>query len=78
MQDKLTETGSLPETLTVRIPTAIRLTGISRSGLYALIKSGEVERVKFGRATLIVFASLKHAIARRTERSNLSPHISAR
>jgi hypothetical protein len=33
------------EPLTVRIPVAVRLTGIGRSKLYELIKSGDVETV---------------------------------
>ena len=47
------------EPLTVRIPTAIRLTGIGRSKLYELIKSGDVETVKIGTATLVKVASLR-------------------
>lgn len=47
------------EPLTVRIATAVQLTGISRSRLYELIQSGELETVKVGRSTLIPFKSLK-------------------
>lgn len=47
------------EPLTVRISTAVQLTGISRSRLYELIQSGDLETVKVGRATLIPFRSLK-------------------
>lgn len=47
------------EPLTVRISTAVQLTGISRSRLYELIQSGDLETVKVGRATLIPFKSLK-------------------
>lgn len=47
------------EPLTVRISTAVHLTGISRSRLYELIQSGELETVKVGRSTLIPFRSLK-------------------
>ena len=47
------------EPLTVRIATAVQLTGISRSRLYELIQSGELKTVKVGRSTLIPFASLK-------------------
>lgn len=51
---------SLPlEPLTVRIPVAVRLTGIGRSKLYELIKSGDVETVKVGTATLVKVASLR-------------------
>ena len=47
------------EPLTVRIATAVQLTGISRSRLYELIQSGDLETVKVGRSTLIPFKSLK-------------------
>lgn len=47
------------EPLTVRIATAVKLTGISRSRLYELIQSGDLETVKVGRSTLIPFKSLK-------------------
>lgn len=47
------------EPLTVRIATAVQLTGISRSRLYELIQSGDLEIVKVGRLTLIPFSSLK-------------------
>ncbi|MDE2043294.1 MAG: helix-turn-helix domain-containing protein [Alphaproteobacteria bacterium] len=54
------DTASLPlEPMTVRIPTAIQLTGIGRSKLYQLIASGEIERVKIGASTLITVASLR-------------------
>lgn len=47
------------EPLTVRISSAVQLTGISRSRLYELIQSGELETVKVGRSTLIPYRSLK-------------------
>ena len=47
------------EPLTVRISTAVRITGLSRSRIYELIQSGDVETVKVGRATLIQYGSLK-------------------
>ena len=47
------------EPLTVRISTAVKLTGISRSRLYELIQSGDLETVKVGRSTLIPYKSLK-------------------
>lgn len=39
--------------LAVRVPRAVAMLGISRSKLYELIQSGEIEIVKLGRATLI-------------------------
>ncbi|MDQ2891476.1 MAG: helix-turn-helix domain-containing protein [Pseudomonadota bacterium] len=47
------------EPLTVRISTAVRITGLSRSRIYELIQSGDLEAVKVGRATLIQYGSLK-------------------
>jgi excisionase family DNA binding protein len=47
------------EPLTVRISTAVRITGLSRSRIYELIQSGDIEAVKVGRATLIQYGSLK-------------------
>ena len=50
------------EPLTVRISAAVQMTGISRSRLYELIQSGDLETVKVGRLTLIPFKSLKALI----------------
>ncbi|WP_439570753.1 helix-turn-helix domain-containing protein [Sphingomonas sp.] len=47
------------EPLTVRVSTAVRITGLSRSRIYELIQSGEIETVKVGRCTLVQFESLK-------------------
>jgi excisionase family DNA binding protein len=48
-----------PEPISVRIPEAVRLTGLSRSRLYELMKSGEIEFVKVGSSTLILVGSLR-------------------
>lgn len=53
------------EPLTVRISTAVRITGLSRSRIYELIQSGDLEIVKVGRATLVQFGSLKALITAR-------------
>ena len=50
--------------LSVRIPTAVKMTGIGRSKLYELIQEGEIEVVKIGSATLIPFASLQQLLDR--------------
>jgi excisionase family DNA binding protein len=50
--------------LTVRIPAAVRMTGIGRSKLYELIASGDIEIVKIGTSTLIPVASLQALIER--------------
>lgn len=52
------------EPLAVRIPDAVRMTGIGRSKLYQLIASGELETVKIGRCTLVPFDALKDLLAR--------------
>ena len=50
------------EPLSVRIATAVKLTGIGRSTLYELINSGEIETVKIGRSTFIPYRCLKRLI----------------
>lgn len=47
------------EPLTVRVATAVKITGLSRSRIYELIQSGDLETVKVGRSTLILFRSLR-------------------
>lgn len=58
MMDHLAEQAFQP--LTVRVATAVRITGLSRSRIYELIQSGDLETIKVGRATLIQFRSLKN------------------
>ena len=53
---------SATEPLTVRISVAVKLTGISRSRLYELIGSGQIETVKVGRSTLVLYHSLKKLV----------------
>jgi excisionase family DNA binding protein len=53
------------EPLTVRISTAVRITGLSRSRIYELIQSGDLDTVKVGRATLVQYTSLKALTASR-------------
>lgn len=54
------QTHAIPiEPLTVRISMAVQLTGISRSRIYELIQSGELETIKVGRSTLIPYKSLR-------------------
>ncbi len=53
-----------PEPITVRVPDAVRMTGLSRSRVYLLMSSGEIETVKVGRNTLILVESLKAFIQR--------------
>lgn len=53
---------ALPEPISVRIPDACRLTGLSRSRLYELMKSRDIEFVKVGSSTLILLESLRSFI----------------
>ena len=48
--------------ISVRVKTAMRLTGLSRSKLYELIASGDVESAKVGYSRLVIFASLRKFI----------------
>lgn len=59
-----------PEPISVRIPEAVRLTGLSRSRLYELMKAREIEFVKVGSSTLILVESLRAFLeSRRTPAS---------
>lgn len=51
------------EPLAVRIPDAVRMSGIGRSKLYQLSGSGELETVKIGICTLITLDALKSLLA---------------
>lgn len=50
------------EPISVRIATAVKLTGIPRSILYELIASGEIKTVKIGRSTFIPYRYLKRLV----------------
>lgn len=52
--------------ITIRISTAVRISGISRSRIYELIQAGEIEIVKVGRATLIRYDSLQRLLGERS------------
>lgn len=52
------------EPFTVRIPVAMRLTGIGRSRLYELIKAGQLKTVKVGTSTLVTTSSLRQLVER--------------
>jgi excisionase family DNA binding protein len=53
------------EPISLRIPDACRFIGISRSTLYLLIASGEVEIIKLGSSTLVLTSSLQRLIEQR-------------
>src|SRR3546814_11578896 len=59
------------EPISVRIATAVKLTGICRSTLYELIGSGEIETVMVGRSILLPYLTLQLIILR----SNSSGHV---
>lgn len=50
------------EPLTIRVSAAVRLSGLSRSRIYELIQSGDLEIHKVGRTTLIPYRSLKQLV----------------
>jgi hypothetical protein len=51
------------EPLTVTFDEAMRITGETRSQLYNLIAAGQIDAVKSGTKTLVVYASLKKRLA---------------
>lgn len=55
------------EPISVRIPTAVAMTGLSRSRIYELIAAGEIRIAKDRRSTLIIVASLREVVRRREE-----------
>lgn len=62
-QEALAAREVLPaEPISVRIADAVKLTGIPRTTLYELIKSGAIETVKIGRSTFIPYRCLKKLI----------------
>lgn len=50
------------EPIAMRVPDACRYTGISRSTLYVLIASKDIEVIKLGASTLVLTESLKRLI----------------
>jgi excisionase family DNA binding protein len=48
--------------LSVRVGEASRMIGIGRTKIYELIKAGDLEKVKIGRATLVTIRSLRRLI----------------
>ncbi|PHR19478.1 MAG: excisionase [Sphingopyxis sp.] len=50
--------------ITVRIPMAIKMTGIGRSKLYELIGAGEIETIKVGSSRLVIVESLREFVER--------------
>ena len=54
----------LVEPICVRVNDAARMIGVGRTKLYELISSGELEKVKIGKATRITTASLYRLVER--------------
>ena len=61
------ETGRRRSKLTYRIKEAEQDTGISRSRLYEMLASGELESVQVGRSRLIIADSLRKRLGLSTE-----------
>ena len=59
-----------------QLQSAVRLTGISRSQLYELIKCGELPIVKVGRRTLIADDDLRALIGRHRVAAKTAPRRS--
>lgn len=51
--------------ISVRIPMAVRVTGLSRSKIYELIADGEIETAKVGRATVVFVDSIRNFLDRK-------------
>jgi len=51
--------------ISVKIPEAIRLTGLSRSRIYELMRSGDIQFAKVGSSTLVLVESLRTFIEKR-------------
>jgi excisionase family DNA binding protein len=47
------------EPISVKVPEAVRLTGLSRSRIYELMRSGDIAYAKVGSSTLILVESLR-------------------
>jgi excisionase family DNA binding protein len=47
------------EPISVKIREAVRLTGLSRSRIYELMRSGDIQFAKVGSSTLILVESLR-------------------
>ncbi|NCO98837.1 MAG: helix-turn-helix domain-containing protein [Sphingomonadales bacterium] len=61
---------NLPEPISMRVNDACRFTGISRSTLYLLIASGEIEIIKLGASTLVVTESLRRFVNEKRRRAS--------
>ncbi|MCA1197865.1 helix-turn-helix domain-containing protein [Sphingomonas sp. R647] len=55
------------ERISVRIPEACRMIGISRSKLYELIEAGDIQTAKVGASRLVLVSSLRTFVESRAE-----------
>lgn len=62
------------EPISVKIPEAVRLSGLSRSRIYELMKSGDIAFAKVGSSTLILVESLRQFIHSRAGGSSGQRH----
>lgn len=53
--------------ISIRIPEACRLIGISRSKLYELIEAGDIQTAKVGASRLVLVSSLRAFVESRAE-----------
>jgi excisionase family DNA binding protein len=58
----MAQTNDSTPPLAVRVREATRMIGLGRTKLYELIKAGDLETVKIGRATLITMRSLSDLV----------------
>jgi excisionase family DNA binding protein len=65
---------TIGEPISVKIPVAVRLTGLSRSRIYELMRSGDIEFAKVGSSTLILVESLREFIQSRRSSGNEVNH----
>lgn len=56
--------GDRLQPITIRVAQAVELTGLSRSKLYELIRDREIEAIKIGGATLVIYESLQRLVER--------------
>lgn len=64
--------------LTITVDEFCRVVGVGRTTAYALLKTGEIARVKSGRRTLILVDSVEHWIERCTVPISVVPSGMAR
>lgn len=55
-------TAASGELISVKISDAVRLSGLSRSRIYELMRSGDIDYAKVGSSTLILVESLRRFI----------------